>query len=123
MSVRSCAPAVKVLPFLIVRWARISTLEAANAHRTGPRGDNAPVNWLFRNRETGDITIGQTPNPPLWVFLGATLVRVLFHPHGGIGTAVMVVWTGALAIWAGEEIVWGVNPFRRILGAVVLAAI
>jgi hypothetical protein len=81
------------------------------------------VNWLFRNRQTGDITIGQTPNPPLWVFLGATLVRVLFHPDGNAGTAVTIVGTGALAIWAVEEIARGVNPFRRILGAVVLAGI
>ena len=88
-----------------------------------PAGDNAPVNWLFRNRQTGEITIGQAPNPPLWVFLGATLVRLVFRPDGGVGTAVTIVGTGALAIWAGEEIVWGVNPFRRILGAVVLAGI
>jgi hypothetical protein len=81
------------------------------------------VNWLFRNRQTGDITIGQAPNPPLWVFLAATAVRLLFHPSGGAGTAVTVVATGALAVWALEELVGGVNPFRRILGAVVLAGI
>ena len=30
------------------------------------------------------------------------------------------VGTGALAFWAGDELVRGVNPFRRMLGAVVL---
>jgi len=33
------------------------------------------------------------------------------------------VGTGALIVWAADEIVRGVNPFRRALGTVVLAAI
>jgi hypothetical protein len=39
-----------------------------------------------------------------------------------VGTAVEVTGTAALVIWAVDEIVRGVNPWRRMLGAVVLAA-
>ena len=81
------------------------------------------MNWLFRNRETGEITIAQAPNPPLWVFLAATIVRAIFRPEGGAGTALRIVSTGALTWWAVDEVVRGVNPFRRILGSVVLAGL
>ena len=81
------------------------------------------VNWLFRNRHTGEITIGQAPNPPLIIWLVATVIKVIFDPSGAIGTALTVVGTGALIVWAVDEIVRGVNPFRRALGTVVLAAI
>ena len=80
------------------------------------------VDWLFRNRETGRITIAQIPNLPLAIFLVATLVRVVFSPAGAVGTAVRVIGTAALLWWAADEVVRGVNPFRRLLGAVVLVA-
>jgi hypothetical protein len=71
--------------------------------------------WLFENRRTGRITVMQVPNAPLGVFLVARVVGALtdialLH---GIGTA-------ALLVWAVDEIVRGVNPWRRFLGAVVL---
>ena len=81
------------------------------------------MNWLFRNRETGEITVAQAPNPPLWVFLAATIVRAIFRPDGAAGTVLRIVATGALAWWAIDEIARGVNPFRRILGGMVLAGI
>ena len=87
------------------------------------RGETAPVNWLFRNRQTGEITVAQRPNGALIVFFVATVVKVIFDPAGGIGTAVTVVAKGALAIWALDEIFRGVNPFRRILGGVVMAGL
>ncbi|HEX5613852.1 MAG TPA: hypothetical protein VFZ83_01730 [Acidimicrobiia bacterium] len=85
------------------------------------RAHGSIVDWWFRNRETGAITIGQRPNPPLWVFLAATAVRVVFDPAGDVGTAVRVVGTGALVVWALDELVRGVNPWRRALGAGVVA--
>jgi len=81
------------------------------------------ANWLFRNRQTGEITIGQTPNAPLIIWLVATLINLIFDPHGAIGTALTIVGTGALIVWAGDELLRGVNPFRRALGAVVLVAV
>ena len=79
------------------------------------------IDWLFRNRRTGEITIAQFPNAPLLVFLGAEVVRWIFRPAGSVGTAVDVVATVALVAWAGDEVVRGVNPWRRMLGGGVLA--
>jgi len=79
------------------------------------------IDWLFRNRTTGERTIAQFPNIPLGVFLVAVVVRWVAHPSGSLGTAVDVVAGVALVVWAGDEVVRGVNPWRRILGGGVLA--
>ena len=78
--------------------------------------------WLFRNRKTGEITIAQAPNLSLGIFLGAAVVR-RFGPHGGIRTGASVIATVALLCWGVDELLRGVNPFRRLLGAGVLAAV
>ena len=95
-------------------------MEVSEERRSGP---GRLVDWLFRNRSTGRITIAQTPNAPLVVFLVAAGARWLFHPTGAVGTAVDVVASIALIAWAVDEIVRGVNPWRRILGGAVLAAV
>ena len=59
------------------------------------------------------------PNLPLVLFLAAAAVRRFAEPDGTAGTLVTVVATVALLWWAADEILRGVNPFRRILGAVV----
>jgi hypothetical protein len=79
------------------------------------------IDWLFRNRRTGRITIAQAPNVTLAVFILAWLVNALFHPSGTAHTILVVVQVGALVLWAGDEVVRGVNPWRRILGGSVLA--
>jgi hypothetical protein len=76
--------------------------------------------WCFRNRETGAITVGQTPNLALSVFLVATAILWLMHPNGTISTVAKVVATGSLIVWALDEVVRGVNPWRRFLGVAVL---
>ena len=72
--------------------------------------------WLFASRRTGRITIAQLPNVPLAIFLVARVGNVVRE-----STLLQVIATVALAWWAIDEIVRGVNPWRRILGAVVLA--
>lgn len=79
------------------------------------------VDWFLRDRRTGKIVIAQWPNVPLLVFLVATAVRVVASPSGTVRTVVSVVAGVALAWWSIDEIVRGVNPFRRMLGGVVLA--
>jgi hypothetical protein len=54
----------------------------------------------------------------LWVYIAATAVRML--THGGPSHAAGIVGAIALAVWAVLEVFRGVNPFRRVLGAVVL---
>jgi hypothetical protein len=80
------------------------------------------IDWLLRNRHTGQITIAQFPNLPLWLFLAATAVQLVFDPSGGLRTAVRAVAVVGLVWWAGDEVLRGVNPWRRILGGAVLAA-
>ncbi len=73
------------------------------------------------DRETGRYVLGQFPNPPIIIFVVA---RVLAWATGAVGTwGSILYWvgTGALAWWAADELLRGVNPFRRMLGAVVLA--
>lgn len=67
--------------------------------------------------------VAQRPNVPLAIFLAATLVRIVVHPHGAVGSALSAVGTVALVWWAVDEVARGVNPFRRMLGAVVLVAV
>jgi len=78
------------------------------------------IDWIFRNRRTGGVTIVQRPNVPLAVFLVATVVRWIIQPSGGAATALSVVATGALAVWAIDEVIRGVNPWRRMLGGGML---
>ncbi len=85
------------------------------------RPTNTVVDWFFRNRHTGEITIAQFPNVPLWVFLIATALRWLFGPSGGIRTALDALAAAGLVWWAVDEVLRGVNPWRRILGGAVLA--
>lgn len=78
------------------------------------------INWLFRNRETGHLTVAQFPNLALWIFIMAALVRAVFSPAGDVGTAIDVIAMAALAWWAIDELIRGVNPWRRFLGAGML---
>jgi hypothetical protein len=81
------------------------------------------VDWFLRDRTTGAIVIGQFPNWSLWIWIAATLVRIVLRPTGTVGDVVSWVGTLALLWWAGDEIVRGVNPWRRILGTVVAGTV
>lgn len=74
--------------------------------------------WWFENRATGEFTVAQFPNPALWAALAGWVVGRVFD--GPIGTVAAVATFAALVWWALDEMVRGVNPWRRILGTVVL---
>jgi hypothetical protein len=74
---------------------------------------------LFESRRSGAITVVQFPNAALWVFLAASVALLGLGPEGGWHRALVVGRDAALLIWAADEIVRGVNPFRRLLGAAV----
>lgn len=77
--------------------------------------------WMFRSRETGKIVIVQPLNIPLGIFFVAAAIRRFANLEGAARTAVAVIAFVSLMWWAVDEILRGVNPFRRILGAVVAA--
>ena len=78
------------------------------------------ASWWFRSSD-GRLTLWQLPNPALCVWL-VTLVLGRFDLSAAHTTAVDGVRHGALLVWALDEVVRGASPFRRLLGAVVLAA-
>lgn len=79
------------------------------------------LDWAFRSRVDGRITVAQWPNLPLWLFLGlAAAGRILALP-GSAGAALQVAADLAFAWWALDEVLRGVNPWRRFLGAAALA--
>lgn len=79
------------------------------------------IDWLFRNRQTGRITIVQFPNVPLGLFLVASVLRRVLDPAGSLDTTLRVIATAGLIWWAADELIRGVNPWRRLLGGGVLA--
>ena len=68
-------------------------------------------------------TVGQFPNPPLWVALAALVVALLTDEASAVNDVARAVFYVALTVWAYEEAASGVNGFRRALGAVALVLI
>ncbi|HEX7165636.1 MAG TPA: hypothetical protein VF230_01515 [Acidimicrobiales bacterium] len=81
------------------------------------------LRWFFVDPSTGRVVIAQFPNVALWLFIAACAVRRFADPSGKARAVVSAVATAALAWWAIDECLRGVNPFRRLLGAVVLASV
>ena len=77
--------------------------------------------WMFRSRETCKVVVIQPLNIPLGVFFAAAAIRRFADLEGTARTAVEVIAFASLMWWAIDEILRGVNPFRRLLGAVVAA--
>ena len=78
---------------------------------------NAWADWFLRDR-SGRIVIAQWPNAWLWGF-------GLFWLAAHVASGPAAYWAGIasrvlLAIWAADELLRGVNPWRRCLGAGVL---
>lgn len=76
--------------------------------------------WWFENRETGAITIAQFPNWPIWCIGACWLARLALTDgstaHDIAGWAIRALWL----FWGTDELVRGVNPWRRLLGATVI---
>ncbi len=77
------------------------------------------LQWFFRNRETGAITIAQAPNLVLWIVILAGVLLWIWPSAGTASVALTVAFEGGLLVWAADEVVRGVNPWRRCLGAAV----
>ncbi|KAA1416819.1 hypothetical protein F0U44_16660 [Nocardioides humilatus] len=82
---------------------------------TGPTS----ASWWFRAKD-GRQTLWQPPNPALIVWMVAWALGHL-DLSSAHEAALTGVRHGALIAWALDEVVRGDSPFRRVLGAVVLA--
>lgn len=78
------------------------------------------IDWVFRSRQTGKITVVQRPNVLLGIFVLATVVRLTLGPSGTARSVLSGIGEAALVLWALDELVRGVNPWRRTLGAGIL---
>jgi hypothetical protein len=79
------------------------------------------LQWFFRNRETGAVTIAQAPNIVLWVVIVAGALLWVWPSSGRPRVALEILVKGGLLVWAVDEGFRGVNPWRRCLGAAVMA--
>jgi hypothetical protein len=78
------------------------------------------LRWIFVNRRTGGLTVAQWPNVALSVSIALSIARRLNIQKGTPEATLGVLSVVATIVWAVDELVRGVNPFRRILGVVVL---
>lgn len=76
---------------------------------------------MFRSRIDRRIVIVQRPNSSLWIFIVARVLAVLLDDGTTPATVAQVVATLAIVWWGADELGRGVNPWRRLLGATVLA--
>ena len=81
------------------------------------------VRWLFEDRRTGRIVVGQNPNLLALLVVASCAARLVVPKADRAGPALRNLGTCALSLWALDELLRGVNPFRRIGGAAVLATI
>lgn len=76
--------------------------------------------WWFENRQQGGLTIAQFPNWPLFGIATAAVARRLTADgsavQSGTGWLIAALWL----YWGSDELLRGVNPWRRLLGALVL---
>lgn len=81
--------------------------------------------WFCENRQTGEITIGQTPNAlaisVFVMFLGRLGADIFNAP---LAVLTFFRWTFAICLLAFglDELLRGVNPWRRIMGAAIVVA-
>lgn len=87
---------------------------------------NPPRPFSFRwwTGDRGFGGIAQPPNPSIAVWAIASVLIVTGHA-GSPDRAQLLsgIATGALLVWSLDEVFRGVSPIRRIMGAVVLAAV
>lgn len=84
----------------------------------GAYAQRVTFDGFFRNRSNGRLVIAQFPNPALWVFFAATVLR--WAPYDARDDELRWIGSGALIVWGLDELFRGDAPFRRLLGLVVL---
>jgi hypothetical protein len=72
---------------------------------------------VHRDLKIRGYTVGQFPNPPLWIALAALIVAWLTSEGSTVNDVARAVFYVGFAAWAWLETTSGVNGFRRALGA------
>jgi hypothetical protein len=101
----------------------VSVTESTPA--TSPASDALDLKLaaIQRDLKIRGYTVGQFPNPPLWVALVALLVARLTDDGSVMDDLARAVSYVAFTVWAYLEAVSGVNGFRKALGIGALALI
>jgi hypothetical protein len=80
-------------------------------------------NRSFSNRfwydKHGNFVVWQRPNLLLWAWIIAMVLNIIL-PDGSLIRITSLAGGIAIFVWAALELGWGVNYFRRTLGACVL---
>lgn len=79
------------------------------------------IRYFFADKN-GKMVLAQKPNVPLLAWAVLLLLSKLLPP-GGWQSWAGYISTASLVIWAVLEVGWGVTPFRRTLGTVVLGIV
>lgn len=82
---------------------------------------NTFFDTVFRD-SNGKIVIAEVPNPPLIVWVAASLLQLVFTT-GTWNRVFDALAFGSLFTWAWLELFQGVNYFRRALGLTVLIGV
>jgi hypothetical protein len=98
----------------------VTTPDEAMAQNSGSSKFRRIVRWTFVNQRTGRITVAQWPNVALSVFIALSITRRFTITKGTPQTLLRLFSVVAILVWGTDELIRGVNPFRRILGLVVL---
>ncbi|MCY7326313.1 MAG: hypothetical protein LH605_09310 [Microbacteriaceae bacterium] len=92
----------------------------SSSHGSRPLARRA-FDWMFRSRVDGRVVLGQAPNLAILSFTGALILAFVLPPRAAV--VVGMIAYGSLAWWAYDELFFGVNPFRRMLGAAAVVGL
>lgn len=83
--------------------------------------NNKMYNWLFLCRD-GNYIYGQAPNMPI-IVAGIAYVLALVVQDSSLKDFISLIFRLSIITWAVLELAWGINNFRRILGASILIVV
>ena len=79
------------------------------------------LRWWFENRKTGEITVAQFPNWPLFAIALGWVVLFFADEGSAVHDVAGVAVIGLWLFWGADEVIRGVNPWRKLLGVLVIS--
>ena len=90
------------------------------ADTAAPRGSFRPFSFEWWSAGRGFAGVAQWPNPAISVWAVALLLKWSKAADSDTDRLLGGIATGALLVWALDELLRGVSPIRRVMGAIVL---